>query len=135
MKKNICTLWYIQATLIGDSDGVDFTCIDIFPFYALWPQKMYKIYVYCKHCLIFFCFDLKKGLLKMVLNIATYRVLWLFFFVRLIFCVTSVCCLLLPKVYLIFASFAQCRWLQVISLRQTKFQQFPRMWCWYFPNR
>ena len=43
-------------------------------------------------------------------------------FVNLISYVTNVYCLLLPKVYLIFAFFAQCLWLQVISLRQIKFQ-------------
>ena len=43
-------------------------------------------------------------------------------FVNLISYVTNVYRLLLPKVYLIFAFFAQCLWLQVISLRQIKFQ-------------
>ena len=42
-------------------------------------------------------------------------------FVNLISYVTNVY-RLLPKVYLIFAFFAQCLWLQVISLRQIKFQ-------------
>lgn len=59
----------------------------------------------------------------MLLNIAIYIVHWMaFFFVNLISYVTNVYRLLLPKVYLIFAFFAQCLWLQVISLRQIKFQ-------------
>lgn len=85
--------------------------------------ELYKIYVYCKHCLIFFALDFKKQVfLKMLLNIAIYIVYWMAFFVNLISYVTNVYRLLLPKVYLIFAFFAQCLWLQVISLRQIKFQ-------------
>lgn len=51
-----------------------------------------------------------------------YRVLDGFFCQLDLFCYQCVSCLLLPKVYLIFAFFAQCLWLQVISLRQIKFQ-------------
>lgn len=43
-----------------------------------------------------------------------------FFCHPLISYVTNVYRLLLPKVYLIFAFFAQCLWLQVISLRQIR---------------
>lgn len=86
--------------------------------------ELYKIYVYCKHCLKFFFLLLisKKVLLKTLLNIAIYIVYWMAFLVNLISYVTDVYRLLLPKVYLIFAFFAQCLWLQVISLRQIKFQ-------------
>lgn len=69
-----------------------------------------------------FALDFKTLLLKMLLNIAIYIVYWMASFVDLISYVTNVYRLLLPKVYLIFAFFAQCLWLQVISLRQIKFQ-------------
>lgn len=84
--------------------------------------ELYKIYVYCKHCLIFFFALELKVLLKTLLNIAIYIVYWMASFIHLISYVTDVYRLLLPKVYLIFAFFAQCLWLQVISLRQIKFQ-------------
>lgn len=60
-------------------------------------------------------------LLTTLLNITVSRVSD-GFFCHLSSCVTNVYGLLLPKVYLIFAFFAQCLWLQVISLRQIKFQ-------------
>lgn len=61
-------------------------------------------------------------LLTMLLSITVSRVPWMASLVHPISRVTNVYGLLLPKVYLIFAFFAQCLWLQVISLRQIKFQ-------------
>lgn len=99
--------------------------IYVFPLYAWRSSEKCFLncikFVYCKLCLTFFSLIKKVGLKNAIEYCNLYSVMDGFFHQTDLLCYQ--CGLSpFPKVYLIFAFFAQCLWLQVISLRQIKFQ-------------